>query len=83
MRPEAKNVAPITGAWIETLICAIIHPPDLAVAPITGAWIETLQLLSGWIIIDVAPITGAWIETLGRGGLRNNLFCRPHHGGVD
>ena len=35
-----NEVAPITGAWIETTIAgvAFIHQD---VAPITGAWIET------------------------------------------
>ena len=35
-----STVAPHTGAWIETQICAS-RLTDPAVAPHTGAWIET------------------------------------------
>tara|TARA_Y100001951_G_scaffold68638_2_gene55538 strand:+ start:5213 stop:5407 length:195 start_codon:yes stop_codon:yes gene_type:complete len=35
-----ENVAPITGAWIETCI-EINVSAKIYVAPITGAWIET------------------------------------------
>ena len=57
------NVAPFTGAWIETAIGdRDIFTID--VAPFTGAWIETL--ISARIAAQsstVAPFTGAWIET--------------------
>ena len=37
---RAANVAPFTGAWIETLI-TVCNRRSTAVAPFTGAWIET------------------------------------------
>ena len=37
---ELARVAPITGAWIET-IYARCQTAVIPVAPITGAWIET------------------------------------------
>ncbi len=33
-------VAPITGAWIET-VAGNLYDYQIKVAPITGAWIET------------------------------------------
>jgi len=36
------QVAPITGAWIETFVIFIVCPLK-SVAPITGAWIETKE----------------------------------------
>ena len=35
-----KLVAPLAGAWIETVIRAAM-PRQFAVAPLAGAWIET------------------------------------------
>ena len=44
MMPNVRNweeeVAPTTGAWIETLH-GLIHRIIVIVAPTTGAWIET------------------------------------------
>ena len=37
-----KIFAPITGAWIETVIKLSTHIA-VVFAPITGAWIETYQ----------------------------------------
>ena len=37
---KARGVAPITGAWIETL-AVVLALVAVLVAPITGAWIET------------------------------------------
>ena len=37
---SVMQVAPITGAWIETAMTWVSGNP-LLVAPITGAWIET------------------------------------------
>ena len=42
IKQEIDYVAPFTGAWIETLISAIIGG-FVPVAPFTGAWIETQQ----------------------------------------
>ena len=56
-------VAPLVGAWIETL-------DDLAtricgfVAPLVGAWIETLLAYAVLDVANVAPLVGAWIETV-------------------
>ena len=41
--PSFPDVAPFTGAWIETLSEKHECCPDL-VAPFTGAWIETIQI---------------------------------------
>ena len=57
-----KPVAPLTGAWIETLY-ALSNQPSFVVAPLTGAWIETLMMLEAAKRKLVAPLTGAWIET--------------------
>ena len=40
-----SQVAPFTGAWIETLVGFVAVYSD-AVAPFTGAWIETLKILA-------------------------------------
>ena len=34
------RVAPLAGAWIETLASPVVRPGDI-VAPLAGAWIET------------------------------------------
>ena len=57
-----KQVAPHTGAWIETPSYRVLKM-NFLVAPHTGAWIETPALLAVWLRC-VAPHTGAWIETL-------------------
>ena len=36
------QVAPFTGAWIETG-CYTVYAPLAEVAPFTGAWIETVR----------------------------------------
>ena len=58
----SKEVAPFTGAWIETPMSTNSRT-ILLVAPFTGAWIETSMISSDGILIIVAPFTGAWIET--------------------
>ena len=59
---QRGTVAPLTGAWIETLI-----PTEsrwwCIVAPLTGAWIETSYDAQRRAALSVAPLTGAWIET--------------------
>jgi len=62
--PVAKfrNVAPFTGAWIETP-CSCNWGQKLLVAPFTGAWIETPMYNLKPLPMNVAPFTGAWIET--------------------
>gem|GEM_PF-3814564 len=39
---KPTTVAPLTGAWIETLYIASYFPA-FPVAPLTGAWIETIR----------------------------------------
>ena len=56
------QVAPLTGAWIETPAQGA-SVPSLSVAPLTGAWIETSDIRRWPSIVTVAPLTGAWIET--------------------
>ena len=41
--PQARQVAPFAGAWIETLSPSIRLVSSL-VAPFAGAWIETLEI---------------------------------------
>ena len=56
------NVAPLVGAWIETISSSLgVHP--LAVAPLVGAWIETRKAQEVEFRNRVAPLVGAWIET--------------------
>ena len=58
-----EDVAPFTGAWIETPMAVYLEKIG-EVAPFTGAWIETPGQSYGrdWRRM-VAPFTGAWIET--------------------
>ena len=58
----ALGVAPLAGAWIETL-CKHKKDARFQVAPLAGAWIETVNLLPFLAYYDVAPLAGAWIET--------------------
>ena len=57
-------VAPLAGAWIET-VTAILPLTPSEVAPLAGAWIETTALyrLYHYALLQVAPLAGAWIET--------------------
>ena len=57
-----KAVAPLIGAWIETMPCADTLGV-FAVAPLIGAWIETAKHPAISVKIRVAPLIGAWIET--------------------
>ena len=59
------EVAPFTGAWIETSAVAG-RWSVWDVAPFTGAWIETRELNPKLWMANVAPFTGAWIETARR-----------------
>ena len=59
---SAPEVAPRTGAWIETPSPAT-NPEIFYVAPRTGAWIETPGAPGTRRRTPVAPRTGAWIET--------------------
>ncbi len=64
-RIVAKNeVAPFTGAWIETKSIDQAYKTG-RVAPFTGAWIETAVRWNYPADGLVAPFTGAWIETVG------------------
>ena len=56
------NVAPFTGAWIETARAIDLRLTP-KVAPFTGAWIETASAIDLRMTPKVAPFTGAWIET--------------------
>ncbi len=56
-------VAPLAGAWIETLF-ASAAASSCAVAPLAGAWIETILGIRKSPIVMVAPLAGAWIETI-------------------
>ena len=54
-------VAPLAGAWIETLPVADLRAGN--VAPLAGAWIETPARPRHPREPTVAPLAGAWIET--------------------
>ena len=58
----AIPVAPLAGAWIETLVNYLICGWD-KVAPLAGAWIETPARKTETSSCGVAPLAGAWIET--------------------
>ena len=60
-KTRVHYVAPLAGAWIETLAC-LMYPSRLYVAPLAGAWIETLAS-DAFLDARVAPLAGAWIET--------------------
>ena len=55
-------VAPRVGAWIETIISALLSSV-VEVAPRVGAWIETTFDEGPSPAEEVAPRVGAWIET--------------------
>ena len=61
--PSQKGiVAPLVGAWIETLTSTNLVK-HLLVAPLVGAWIETPKYDKTDLPYFVAPLVGAWIET--------------------
>ena len=39
------TVAPLMGAWIETIKVEPGRRPDIGVAPLMGAWIETASIM--------------------------------------
>ena len=80
--PLAFKVAPLVGAWIETLQPLTNVMPNV-VAPLVGAWIETKRVQSYWFYLDVAPLVGAWIETEMRDIQYQGLERRTPRGCVD
>ena len=76
------RVAPVTGAWIETIQPSIRSLSD-QVAPVTGAWIETSEGVRAGKAADVAPVTGAWIETPTKRREASTSPSRARHGRVD
>ena len=76
----SRQVAPHTGAWIETYSALVVAIRPDRVAPHTGAWIETRQCGRSGKTADVAPHTGAWIETgaVASGGRLSRVA--PHTG---
>ena len=61
-RTKSRNVAPLVGAWIETVALRTENTED-NVAPLVGAWIETRYVQTRSEQMEVAPLVGAWIET--------------------
>mgnify|MGYP001863132108 FL=1 len=59
---NAPAVAPLAGAWIETILRRLTDDRDV-VAPLAGAWIETWLFYLLDSCCFVAPLAGAWIET--------------------
>ena len=57
-----RGVAPLAGAWIETVLAAGVVRAA-GVAPLAGAWIETTAHRGRTTANIVAPLAGAWIET--------------------
>ena len=58
----ADEVAPLVGAWIETLSSRLLEVIILS----HPSWVRGLKRLlpiSEWKISKVAPLVGAWIET--------------------
>jgi len=57
-------VAPLVGAWVETLICLRLS----AFAPSRPSWARGLKPCltpAPAVSVVVAPIVGAWVETCG------------------
>ena len=77
----AAWVAPLAGAWIETLLEVTAHNYR-AVAPLAGAWIETINQFAE-IFGQVAPLAGAWIETLDGSTKMKDRGGRTPRGCVD
>ena len=78
---ELHQVAPLVGAWIETLDCSF-YLDELRVAPLVGAWIETDSTIDINPQVNVAPLVGAWIETYTMGE-NFSTICRTPRGCVD
>ena len=76
------RVAPLVGAWIETLDLEVISTDPL-VAPLVGAWIETDVLTPITGEVRVAPLVGAWIETALKSPSVISHSCRTPRGCVD
>ena len=85
MRPvstASSRVAPITGAWIETVVYRS-STGLVEVAPITGAWIETSwRSLATWCLRG-RPHHGGVDRNIMSFDAGGKGLCRPHHGGVD
>ena len=79
--PDVIYVAPLVGAWIETVHSDITLLSRI-VAPLVGAWIETHYALRTDCVDAVAPLVGAWIETAHSFG-RVAWICRTPRGCVD
>ena len=77
-----SQVAPRTGAWIETLK-ELKAWQIYWVAPRTGAWIETCKECTDSWVEWVAPRTGAWIETSRCQSIIPRANRRAPHGRVD
>ena len=70
----AKQVAPITGAWIETGLEVFNNFLIFWSPPSRGRGLKPTDYAYAWQDKRVAPITGAWIET--RNGLKTVLYVK-------
>ena len=78
-----KYVAPLVGAWIETMMNTYISKNSYKSLP---SWERGLKLFIYSLIIIiyyVAPLVGAWIETTEHGPFVWDEFSRSPRGSVD
>ena len=61
--PSALYVAPLAGAWIETLSCELSNLHDES-RPSRARGLKPYQNIDTPYARRVAPLAGAWIETL-------------------
>ena len=83
MAPHPSPVAPLAGAWIETILDVVASAACARVAPLAGAWIETTGRQSGSGDRSSRPPRGGVDRNAGRHPLSIRPAGRPPRGGVD
>jgi len=80
--PSAANVAPFTGAWIETSDWGSVRYGNMS-RPSRARGLKHRADGEKVTSIVVAPFTGAWIETRSLGDVTISYSRRALHGRVD
>ena len=58
------EVAPFTGAWIETRFASRTGASGVVSRPSRARGLKHERMVGAEVRLDVAPFTGAWIETV-------------------
>ncbi len=75
-----SDVAPFTGAWIETRLQAVALSRVVKSRPSRARGLKREYYPQTHLHYPVAPFTGAWIETLVLSVLSNTLKVAPFTG---